>query len=169
MLLSQDLSHPYWYARIVGIFHAMVVKTGPKSKSREPMKMEFLFVRWFGLDEEEIGGWKAKKLHQIGFVEGDAAFGFVDPADVIRAIHLIPRFAQGRTKDMLGPSIARSPLDKDEDWIRYYINMYVSYFIFVSPVLTYPGQVRRSRYVHALSWRRHRSHVNPSRDGGFQD
>jgi hypothetical protein len=96
------------------------------------------------LDEEEIGGWKAKKLHQIGFVEGDAAFGFVDPADVIHAIHLIPRFAQGGTKDMLGPSIARSPLDKDEDWIRYYINMYVSYFIFVSPVLTYPGQVRQS-------------------------
>jgi hypothetical protein len=115
MLLSQDHSHPYWHTRIVGIFHAMVVKTGPKLKSREPKKMEFLFVRWFGLGEE-IGGWKAKKLHQIGLVDGDAAFGFVDPADVIRAIHLIPRFAQGRTKkDMLGPSISRSPLDKDED------------------------------------------------------
>ena len=55
--------------------------------------MEFLFVRWFSLDTEdsERGGWKAKKLHQIGFVEGDAAFGFVDPSDVIRAIHLIPQ------------------------------------------------------------------------------
>jgi hypothetical protein len=130
MVLSQDDSdsHPYWYARIVGIFHAMVVKTGPKSKSREPKKMEFLFVRWFGLDDEEIGGWKAKNLHQIGFVkdDSDAAFGFVDPADVVRAVHLIPRFAQGRTKDMLGPSIARSLLDKDEDWVRYYVNMYVA-------------------------------------------
>jgi len=125
MVLSRDDSHPYWYARIVGIFHAMVIQTGPKSKSREPKKMEFLFVRWFGLDSEEIGGWEAKKLHQIGFVEGDAAFGFVDPADVIRAVHLIPRFAQGQTKDMLGPSITRSVLNKDEDWVRYYVNMYV--------------------------------------------
>ena len=87
--------------------------------------MEFLFVRWFGLDYEKLGGLKAKKLHQIGFIEGDAAFGFVDPADVIRAVHLIPHFTQGWTKDMLGPSIARSILDKDEDWVRYYINMYV--------------------------------------------
>jgi hypothetical protein len=123
IVLSQDDSHPYWYARIVGIFHAMVMKTGPKSKYREPKKMEFLFVRWFGLDNEELRGWKAKKLHQIGFIEGDAGFGFVDPADVIRGVHLIPRFTQGRTKNMLGPSIARSLLDKDEDWVRYYINV----------------------------------------------
>jgi len=33
MVLSWDDSHPYWYARIMGIFHAMVIQTGPKSKS----------------------------------------------------------------------------------------------------------------------------------------
>ena len=119
MVLSQDDSHPYWYARIVGIFHAMVIQTSLKSKSREPKKMEFLFVRWFGLDSKEIRGWEAKKLHQIGFVEGDAAFGFVDPRDIICVVHLIPRFAQGQTKDMLGPSITWSVLNKDEDWVRY--------------------------------------------------
>jgi hypothetical protein len=69
------------------------------------------------------GGWKTKKLHQIGFVEGDTAFGFVDPADVIRAVHLIPRFSEGSTKDSLGPSTAWSALEKDEDWVRYYVNM----------------------------------------------
>jgi hypothetical protein len=58
------------------------------------------------LDNEELRGWKAKKLHQIGFIEGDAGFGFVNPADVICRVHLIPRFTQGRTKNMLGPSIA---------------------------------------------------------------
>jgi len=127
MVLSGDDTHPYWYARIVGIFHAMVLQTGPKSKSREPKKMEFLLVRWFGLDTNEIGGWKAKKLHQIGFVEGDEAFGFVDPADIIRGVHLIPRFSLGRTKELLGPSFARSVLEKDEDWVRYYVNMYVDH------------------------------------------
>lgn len=125
MVLSSDDAQPYWYARIIGIFHAMVLQTGPKSKSREPKKMEFLFVRWFGLDNDEVGGWKTKKLHQIGFVEGDEAFGFVDPADIIRGVHLIPRFSLGRTKQLLGPSIARSVLEKDEDWFRYYVNMYV--------------------------------------------
>jgi hypothetical protein len=125
MVLSRDDVHPYWYARIIGIFHTMVVQTGSKSMSQEPKKMEFLFVRWFSLDNEEMGGWKARRLHQISFVEGDAAFGFVDPADVIRAIHLIPRFSQGQTKDFLGHSIARSVLDDDKDWVRYYINMYV--------------------------------------------
>jgi hypothetical protein len=63
IVLSQDDSHPYWYAQIVGIFHSMVMKTGPKSKYREPKKMEFLFVRWFGLHNEELRGWKAKNLH----------------------------------------------------------------------------------------------------------
>ena len=127
MVLSHDGdgAHPYWYARIIGIFHSMAVHIGPKSRSREPMKMEFLFIQWFGLDAEdsERGGWKVKKLHQIGFVEGNAAFRFVDPSDVIHAIHLIPRFSQGCTKDSLCHSITRSILEKDEDWVRYYINM----------------------------------------------
>ena len=85
--------------------------------------MEFLFVQWFGLDNDKIGGWKSKKLHQISFIQGDAAFGFVDPTDIIRAIHLIPRFSEGRTKDLLGPSFARSVLEKDEDWVQYCVNM----------------------------------------------
>lgn len=85
--------------------------------------MEFLFVRWFGIDSDDIGGWKAKKLHQIGFVEGEAAFGFIDPLDVIRAVHLIPQFSQGRTTELLGHSVARSALEKDADWVRYYVNM----------------------------------------------
>jgi hypothetical protein len=123
MVLSRDDEHPYWYARIIGIFHAMVLQIGPNSRCRQPKKMEFLFVRWFGLDKVDIGGWKTKKLHQIGFLEGDKAFGFVDPADVIRAVHLIPQFSQGRTSDHLGPSFARSTLEKDEDWVRYYVNM----------------------------------------------
>jgi hypothetical protein len=124
---DQKNGHPYWYARIISIFHTVVVHKGSKSSSQEPKKMDFLFVRWFGLDasSKARGGWKAKKLHQIGFIEGDAAFGFIDPADVIRAVHLIPRFSDGRTKDLLGRSFSRSALEKDEDWFRYYVNMYV--------------------------------------------
>ena len=42
--------HPYWYAHIIGIFHAMVYHTEPRSRSSEPQHMEFLFVCWFGWD-----------------------------------------------------------------------------------------------------------------------
>src|ERR1700761_8122793 len=87
----------------------MVTQKTADSRWSEPKKMEFLFVRWFGLDTEEPGGGKAKRLHQIGFLDGDdpSAFGFLDPADVVRAVHLIPRFLFGWTGDLLGHSIAR--------------------------------------------------------------
>ena len=87
--------------------------------------MEFLFVRWFYVDGDEIGGWRTKKLHQIDFVEGDKAFGFIDLADIVHGVHLIPRFSLSRTNELLGPSLARSGVEKDEDWVRYYVNMYV--------------------------------------------
>jgi hypothetical protein len=64
--------HPYWYARVLGIYHANVRHTGPTSKSREPKKMEFLFVRWFGRDSDPKPGWydgpsgeKFRKLSQF--------------------------------------------------------------------------------------------------------
>jgi hypothetical protein len=106
--------HPYWYARIISIFHAMVLHKASKSTSQEVKKMDLLFVRWFGLDDslKAQGGWKAKKLHQIRFIEGDTAFGFIDPADVIRSVHLIPRFSDGRTMELLGCSSCRLPQEK---------------------------------------------------------
>ena len=88
---------PYRFGRILGIFHAMVLYSGPGSQSLEPQLMEFLFVRWFGHDVHSHGSWKARRLHRIGFVDGDddAAFGFLDPQEVIRGVHLIPAFHYG--------------------------------------------------------------------------
>ena len=52
------------------------------------------------------------------------AFGFLDPKEVIRGVHLIPTFHHGRTTTLLPPSItARVPSEKDEDWYYYYVNM----------------------------------------------
>lgn len=123
---DEEESHPYWYARIVGIYHADIQFKDPRSNQwTEPKKMEFLFVRWFGLATEATGGWRARRLHQIGFLEAEdpCAFGFVDPTDVIRGAHIIPRFVDGVTNSLLGPSFARSLLDNDEDYVRYYVNM----------------------------------------------
>jgi len=87
----------------------MVQHSGPDSRSLEPQQMEFLWVRWYGWALEHHGGWKAKHLHQIGFVDSSnpAAFGFLDPQEVIQGVYLIPAFKDGQTSKLLsGSSIA---------------------------------------------------------------
>lgn len=118
--------HPYWYGRIIGVFHAMVQYTGPGSRSIDPQRMEFLWVRWLGRDLGHAGGWKAQHLHRVGFVDGSdtSAFGFLDPQAVIRGVHLIPAFAYGRTRELLPPSsLGRVLSEDDEDWQKFYVSM----------------------------------------------
>lgn len=109
-------SHPFWYARVLMIFSAQV------STPDYPhgLEMRFFWVRWFGRDLSTAGGWKSRRLDRIGFLEDrDEQFGFLDPDDVIRAVHLIPAFAHGRTKDLLRRSKFRSD---QGDWQYYYVN-----------------------------------------------
>jgi hypothetical protein len=142
MVLSHEdqnsaMPHPYWYGRIVGIFHAQVRHIGPRSKSTEIQRIDFLWVRWFGRDMDYHAGWKRKRLHRLGFMSDDGAFGFLDPNQIIRGVHLIPGFALGRTSMYLGPSIARQDSENDKDWYRYYINMSVMLFSFLVFVLKF--------------------------------
>ena len=129
---EESSAHPYWYGRVLGIFHAEVRHVGPRSKTEgRPQRMEFLWVRWFGRDMTRPGGWKYKRPHRIGFLDAtdpdSGAFGFVDPAAIIRAAHIIPAFHYGRTKELLGRSVARHfDAEDDEDYAFYYVNEYVS-------------------------------------------
>jgi hypothetical protein len=109
--------HPYWYARVLGIYHTNIYVAG----QREPRRMEFLWVRWFGRDPDWSSGPTTCRLDRVGFVpeEDPEAFGFLDPMEVLRACHLIPAFSQGRTTDLLGPSIARE--DPSGDYVNYYV------------------------------------------------
>lgn len=119
--------HPYWYARIIGIFHGMVCWAGAGGTNAFE-QMDFLWVRWYGYDTHSRSGFKARRLHQIGFLdshEDKEAFGFIDPSDVIRAVHLIPVFKLGTSSELLPPSIARHEDEGDEDYVRYYVAMCV--------------------------------------------
>lgn len=122
---GDDATHPYWYAWILGIFHASVLHTGPKSTNTEPQAMDFLWIRWFSRDLSFPSGWETRQLPRVGFLYADdpGAFAFLDPQQVIRAVHMIPVFTLGTTDEYLGPSIARNPQDNNEDWLSYYINM----------------------------------------------
>jgi len=102
---------PYWFGQIIGIFHAVVFYIGPGSHSVDPQHMEFLFVWWFGRDMGHQGGWKTRRPHRIGFIDGkdNDTFGFLDPQEVIRGVHLIPAFHYSRTHDLLPPSVTILP------------------------------------------------------------
>ena len=123
MMLSGDDTHPYCYARVIGIFHAMVQLNSPRSRNRELHRIEFLWVRWYDVDEKAHIGFKANRQFRLKFHTGLQAFGFVDPANVLRAVHLIPKFHDSTTTRFLGPSIARRDDENHEDYYRYYINM----------------------------------------------
>ncbi|CDO76813.1 hypothetical protein BN946_scf185033.g10 [Trametes cinnabarina] len=117
--------HMFWYARVLGIYHANVVDLR-QGVNALPKRMEFLFVRWFGHDPEWSAGWAHRRLEQVGFVPDTDpdAFGFVDPNDVIRACHLIPAFAEGQTNSLLGWSKVARRSGDTADWERYYVNRF---------------------------------------------
>jgi len=134
MVLSPETgrrAHPFWYARVLGVFHARILHTGPSATNRSIQHMEFLWVRWFGIDPDHRYGRRVARLPKIGFVPDSdpLAFGFLDPSLVLRGCHLIPAFNDGRTFDLLTAShTAARPPDEDGDWVAFYVNMYVLFF-----------------------------------------
>lgn len=132
MVLSheEERVHPYWYARVVEIFHVMVQsRKNAYSLFSAPLRMDVLFVRWFRRDINYPSGWQEKRLHRLQFFDQEDAsdaFGFIDPDLVVRGAHIIPAFGYSQTNDLLGPSQARRHKDDEAhhiDWKYYYVNM----------------------------------------------
>ncbi|KAJ8508258.1 hypothetical protein ONZ45_g9450 [Pleurotus djamor] len=126
----------YWYARVLGIFHTQVVRLD--TPHERPLKMEFLWVRWFGTIPGHRFGSQLAKLPKIGFVpeledEENYAFGFLDPALVIRSCHIIPDFEEGTTSALLPTQLATAArhLDEKEDWYYYYVNIFADRDLFM--------------------------------------
>ncbi|KAJ3786451.1 hypothetical protein GGU10DRAFT_419733 [Lentinula aff. detonsa] len=122
--------HPYWYARVLGIYRAIVVSTHPKASTTHtgPVEMEFLWVRWMGVDPGHGSGPKKARLPKVGFVhESDPyAFGFLNPAHVIRGCHLLPSFSDGRTNELLSTtSTAAWKKGETDDWHFFYVGIFV--------------------------------------------
>ncbi|KAI0055445.1 hypothetical protein BV25DRAFT_1921798 [Artomyces pyxidatus] len=115
--------HHFWFARVLGIYHANVVYTGPGTLDHSVRRVHFLFVRWF----RPIGNpvdWDQCQLDCVGFfpVSSNDAFGFVDPDDVLRCCHVIPAFWEGKARSD-GSTISRYA-DDSQDWRYYYINRF---------------------------------------------
>ncbi|KAK7688185.1 hypothetical protein QCA50_008555 [Cerrena zonata] len=123
-------AHLYWYAQVLGVFHA-TVSVFPSSKSDLPSisstRVEFLWVRWYGIEPGDRSGFRFAKLPKISFVpENDRfAFGFLDPFVVVRGCHLIPAFALGRTRRLLhSESTLARRVGERKDWMNYYVGIF---------------------------------------------
>ena len=128
MLAPDDATHPYLYARVIGMFHVMAYRTGDDLEGNddtEPELIHVLWVRWFDLDPHAPGGFKARRLPRLRWASlDDDAFGFLSPSQVLRAMHLMPAFAHGQSDRALpGFSVARRDDEDDTDWDYHYVGM----------------------------------------------
>jgi hypothetical protein len=118
---GDSAGHPFWYARVLGIYHANIVYTGLGTVDYLPRRLEFLWVRWYHADNLSVS-WATGSLDRVRFppMSDEDSFGFLNPADVLRGCHVIPAFARGKARhDGLG--ISRCACDS-KDWQAYYVN-----------------------------------------------
>lgn len=120
---TEDEMHYWQYGRVVGIHHVNVVYTGTGMIDYQPRRLEFLQIRWF--QHTENAGWESRRLDALEFLPVDEqdAFGFLDPADIVRSAHIIPKFSQGPAP----PSERQLPpnMKKIIEWQSYYVNRFV--------------------------------------------
>ena len=121
---AQDPSqHPFCYAHVLGIFHANIVYLGEHNVDYCPRRLEFLWVRWYDVERHVRSGWKTFKLDRVHFppmANNMEAFGFLDPADVLRGCHVIPAFSARKVHP--DGRLLSSLAQDQNDWRSYYIN-----------------------------------------------
>ena len=120
-------SHPYLYGKALGIYHANVSFSGlvpPRVQqdfSNSFQRIDFVWIHWYNYLEPEsefsLGRVSLRLLDSDK--PGPEPLGFVDPADIIRATHLIPQFSGGGPRE----EKIKSRLVKEQDiWDAYYVN-----------------------------------------------
>jgi len=118
---SSSNLHPFLYARVLGTYHANVIYGGPGMTDYKARRLDFLWVRWYEVEDSGSAGWISSKLDTLHFppMDGEFSFGFVDPDDVLRGCHIIPTFAKGkRHSDRVG--VSRCAKDGN-DYHQYYV------------------------------------------------
>lgn len=120
---ASDSDHPYAYARILRVFHAEVFDHTPHSPSPGPTHTEFLWVRWYDIDTTHQSGFQHRRLPRLQYSTGVGAFGFINPSDIIRSVHLVPAYTYGFNDSAPSSTLARRASDGDQDWRYYYVNM----------------------------------------------
>jgi hypothetical protein len=113
--------HRYNYGKVLGVYHVNVIFIGHGMVDYTPMRMDFLWIRWYE-PVDEVSAWDTSTLDRVNFppLTNEHSFDFLDPADVLRGCHIIPRFARGQ-RHTDGSGVSACAGDKD-DWCEYYVN-----------------------------------------------
>lgn len=118
---SSKLYH-FLYARVLGVYHADVIYTGPGMQNFEARSFQMLWVRWYEVVDSDPGssGWDSSTLDMLRFppLHQDNSFGFVDPEVVLRGCHILPAFDKGKRESTV--NVSRSAKD-NKDYLLYYV------------------------------------------------
>jgi len=126
--------HPFLYSQILGVFHVNVIYNGPGMTDYNPRRYDFLWVRWYDLENSVLHKSKTTKLkasHRLNHLvfpslDEEDSVGFLDPADVLRGCHIIPAFAQKKCFSDSKEELSKCA-HEDRDWNVYYIFWQVWY------------------------------------------
>lgn len=119
---GNTVDHPYLYGRVTAIFHVLVEHVGQESTTQHQQKIDVCWICWYSMNHYDKDassfGFTVKRLYQVRFLHDTNlnAFGFIDPNDIIQAVHFIPNFAAGETTDDEG-----NPNKPGKYW-HYYVN-----------------------------------------------
>lgn len=112
--------HQFMYARVLGVYHADVIYTGPGMQNFEPRTFQMLWVRWYEVVDPGHSGWDTSTLDILRFppLHQDNSFDFVDPEVVLRGCHILPAFHKGKRKSNV--NVSRYVKDS-KDYLLYYV------------------------------------------------
>ena len=109
----------FLYAQVLGAYHANVMYNGPGAPDFKPRRFDFLWVRWYRVIRP--GNFARDEMPLVSFypIRSEHAFGFVNPDEVLRACHIIPRFAE-QPLHFHDHGMSRCAQDHD-DYPTYYV------------------------------------------------
>jgi hypothetical protein len=65
---SSSTAQRFLYARILGVYHANVVYTGPGMRDYGARRLAFLWVRWYEIIDPVSSGWNKSMLDSVRFL-----------------------------------------------------------------------------------------------------
>ena len=122
---TRQSTHPYRYCKTLAVYHANVsfagqLPTGVPVEQPTFHRLEFAWVHWYEHHEPETKfSLDRVSLCLLDFDQPSDPLGFVNPAEVLRAAHLIPRFSQGKSQEI---DFNSRLITNQETWEAYYVN-----------------------------------------------
>jgi hypothetical protein len=105
----------YVYARVLGIYHVNVVYNGPGSSDMKTRRFDVLWVRWYDSSKAPQNKFSLQTVSLPTVSTALESIDFLDPADVLRAAYIMPRFMKGKKHNTEDMAFAPTEPDSEDD------------------------------------------------------